>query len=285
VARGGSPTIRRRELGALLRTLRTDHGLTAEEVTERLLFSPTKLSRIETGQSGATARDIRDLADLYDVTDPAERENLMTLAREGKQRGWWQHYALPYGSYVGLEAEAESIEIYMSGVVPGLLQTEEYAGAMLRAGEPPKLSPQERSQRIQARLDRQAHFAERQGERQRFHAVLDEAVLRRAVGGRHVMKAQMQRLAESAEQENVTVQVIPFEVGAHPAMDSNFCILNFEQPLVSDIVYVEGLVGNVYLEKPADIDRYRQIFSRLRTIALNPAESVSFITEISASYT
>lgn len=284
--RGGSPTIRRRELGALLRTLRTDRGLTAEEVTERLLFSPTKLSRIETGQSGASARDIRDLCNLYEVTDPTERENLMTLAREGKQRGWWQHYALPYGSYVGLEAEAESIKIYMSGVVPGLLQTEEYAGAMLRAGEPPQLSPQERRQRIQARLDRQAHFAEGEGGRQQqCHAVLDEAVLRRLVGGRQVMAAQLQRLAESAGQENVTVQVIPFDVGAHPAMDSNFCILNFEQSLVSDIVYVEGLVGNIYLERPADIERYRQIFSRLRTIALNPTDSISFITSISASYT
>jgi transcriptional regulator with XRE-family HTH domain len=136
VARGGSPTIRRRELGALLRALRTEHGLTAEEVTARLLFSPTKLSRIETGQSGASARDIRDLCQLYNVTDPRELENLMTLAREGKQRGWWQDYAILYGTYVGLEAEASSIDIYQSGVVPGLLQTEEYVRAMLKTQVP-----------------------------------------------------------------------------------------------------------------------------------------------------
>jgi transcriptional regulator with XRE-family HTH domain len=137
VARGGSPTIRRRELGALLRTLRADHELTAEEVTTRLLFSPTKLSRIETGQSGASPRDIRDLCDIYQVTDPGERERLMALAREGKQRGWWQDYDLPYATYVGLETEAVSIDAYQSGGVPGLLQTEEYARAMLRAEVPP----------------------------------------------------------------------------------------------------------------------------------------------------
>jgi transcriptional regulator with XRE-family HTH domain len=282
VPRGDSPTVRRRELGTLLRTLRADRGLTAEEVTERLLFSPTKLSRIETGQSGATARDIRDLCDLYQVADPAERENLMTLAREGKQRGWWQHYDLPYGTYVGLEAEAESISIYMSGVVPGLLQTEEYARAMLRVEVPP-FSPETMRQRSQARLDRQTRFA-RGGRQLQYHAVLDEAVLRRTVGGRQVMAAQLRRLAESAEQENITVQVIPFEAGAHPAMDSNFCILNFEQPLVSDVVYVEGLIGNVYLEKPTDIDRYRKIFSWLNSIALSPPDSVSLISNISAKY-
>ena len=283
MARGGSPTVRRRELGTLLRTLRTDRGLTGEEVTERLLFSPTKLSRIETGQSGASARDIRDLCDLYEVTD-AERENLMTLAREGKQRGWWQHYDLPYGTYVGLEAEAESIHTYMSGVVPGLLQTEEYARAMLRAEVQP-FSPETLRQRSQARLDRQAHFAEGvDGRQQEYHGVLDEAALRRAVGGRRVMAAQLRRLAEWATRDNVTVQVIPFETGAHPAMESNFSILNFEQPFVSGIVYVEGLVGNIYLERQADLERYRQIFSRLRSIALSPSDSISFITKASTSY-
>jgi transcriptional regulator with XRE-family HTH domain len=112
---GGSPTVRRRELGALLRTLRADRGLSAEEVTERLLFSPTKLSRIETGHSGASQRDIRDLCELYGVTDPDERARLMNLAQEGKQRGWWQDFDLPYATFVGLEAEAAAISVYQSG--------------------------------------------------------------------------------------------------------------------------------------------------------------------------
>jgi len=272
---GGSPTIRRRELGALLRALRADHELTAEEVTARLLFSPTKLSRIETGQSGASPRDIRDLCDLYQVTDPAERERLMALAREGKQRGWWQDYDLPYATYVGLEAEAISISVYQSGAVPGLLQTEEYARAMLRAEVPP-FSPQELQQRIKARLTRQAHLVQSDGPR--YHAILDEAALHRQVGGRPVMRAQLRHIADSMQLPNVTVQVVSFEAGAHPAMESVFSILNFEQPLVPDIVYVEGLVGNIYLERPADLERYRRIFSHLSTIALNPAESISLLT-------
>jgi len=283
VTSGGSPTIRRRELGALLRKLRTDRGLTAEEVTASLLFSPTKLSRIETGQSGASARDIRDLCDLFDVTDPAERENLMTLAREGKQRGWWQHYALPYATYVGLEDEADSIDIYLSAVVPALLQTEEYARAMLQTEIPP-FSPQEVGLRVQARLTRQALLAQEERGLQ-YHAVLDEAALRRKVGGPSVMAAQLRRLAEAARQPNVTVQVIPFDIGAHPAMESDFCILTFEQPIVSDVVYIEGLVGNIYLEKPADIERYRRIFSHLQAIALNRSDSISLITKLSTSYT
>jgi transcriptional regulator with XRE-family HTH domain len=274
VTRGGSPTIRRRELGALLRALRTEHGLTAEEVTDRLLFSPTKLSRIETGQSGASARDIRDLCQLYDVTDPRELENLTTLAREGKQRGWWQDYALPYGTYVGLEAEASSIDVYQSGVVPGLLQT-----------EVPPFSPEEMQQRVQARLTRQDLLAPAEDGRLQYRAVLDEAALHRRVGGPLVMAAQLRRLAESAEQPNVRVQVIPFEAGAHPAMESDFNILTLDQPLVSDVVYVEGLIGNVYLERPPDVERYRQIFSRLRTIALNEPDSISLIKRLAASYT
>jgi transcriptional regulator with XRE-family HTH domain len=284
VTSGGSPTIRRRELGALLRKLRTDRGLTAEEVTARLLFSPTKLSRIETGQSGASARDIRDLCDLFDVTDPAERENLMTLAREGKQRGWWQEYTMVgYATYLGLETEANAIDIYLSTVVPGLLQTEEYARAMLDAEVPP-FSPQELGQRVQIRLTRQALLAQKESPLQ-YHAVLDEAALRRKVGGQRVMTDQLRRLAAAASQPNVTVQVIPFENGAHPAMESNFCILNFEQSLVSDLVYVEGLVGNVYLERSTDIERYRRIFSHLQAIALNPSDSISLIARLSTSFT
>ena len=281
MARGGSPTIRRRELGALLRTLRADHELTAEEVTTRLLFSPTKLSRIETGQSGASPRDIRDLCDIYQVTDPGERERLMALAREGKQRGWWQDYDLPYATYVGLETEAVSIDAYQSGGVPGLLQTEEYARAMLRAEVPP-FSSQKLEQLLDARLTRQAILVP--GDAPRYHAILDEAALHRQVGGPAVMSAQLQRIRESAQRPNVTVQIISFETGAHPAMESVFTILNFEQDLVSDIVYVEGLVGNIYLERPTDLERYRAIFSHLQTIALNPSDSISLLTGIATSY-
>ncbi len=278
---GGSPTVRRRELGALLRTLRADRGLSAEEVTERLLFSPTKLSRIETGHSGASQRDVRDLCELYGITEPAERARLMNLAREGKQRGWWQDFDLPYATFVGLEAEAASISVYQSGAVPGLLQTEDYARAMLQAQIPP-FAPQELRQRIDARLTRQALLTGR--DRPEYHAIVDEAVLHRQVGGPAVMRAQLQRISQPAQLPGVTLQVIPSEAGAHPAMESIFTILEFPTPLVSDIVYVEGLVGNIYLERPAELERYRLVFSHLRTIALTPADSNELIVKISASY-
>jgi transcriptional regulator with XRE-family HTH domain len=281
VTPAGSPTIRRRELGALLRTLRAGHALSAEEVTDRLFFSPTKLSRIETGQSGASQRDIRDLCDLYEVTDPAERERLMFLAREGKKRGWWQDYDLPYATFVGLEAEAASINVYHSETVPGLIQTEDYALAMLRVEVPP-FSEQELQQRVGARLTRQALLMQRDGPR--YHAILDEAVLHRRVGGPAVMRAQLQRISTSAQLPSVTLQIIPSEAGAHPAMESVFSILEFEMPLVSDIVYVEGLVGNIYLERLADLERYRRIFSHLRTIALSPSDSIDLVNKISTSY-
>jgi transcriptional regulator with XRE-family HTH domain len=277
VTRGASPTIRRRELGALLRKLRSDLGLSAEEVTARLMFSPTKLSRIETGQSGASPRDIRDLSDLYGVTDPEDRERLMTLAREGKRRGWWQDYDLPHATYVGLEAEAVSIDVYQSGAVPGLLQTEEYARAMLLAQVPP-FSTQELEQRVQARLTRQALLMQSEGPR--YHAILDEGALHRRVGGPIVMRAQLQRIIESARLQNVAIQVISSEAGAHPAMESTFAILSFEQPLISDTVYIEGLVGNIYLERPADLERYRKVFSYLQTIALKPVDSGALIKQI-----
>lgn len=281
MARRLSPTIRRRELGALLRKLRADRGLNAEEVTARLLFSPTKLSRIETGQSGASPRDIRDLCNLYGVTDQAEREQLMTLAREGKQRGWWQDFDLPYATFVGMEAEAVAISRYHSGTVPGLLQTEDYARAMLDAQVPP-FSRQELEQRLSARLTRQGLLV--QNDAPQFHAIVDQAALHRQVGGPAVMRTQLERIEQSARLPNATVQVIAFEAGAHPAMESNFSILSFGQTLVSDTVYVEGLVGNIYLERPQDIERYKRVFAHLRTIALSHADSVALIARIGAAY-
>ncbi len=279
--RGPSPTVRRRELGVLLRQLRTERGLSVEDVSARLLFSATKLSRIETGHTSASPRDIRDLCDLYSVTDPAEREHLMVLAREGKQRAWWQSYGLPYATYVGLEAEAISIRVYQSCVVPGLLQTEDYARAMLWSTVPP-LSTHELEQRLQARLRRQALLT--QSAAPQYHAILDEAALHRRVGGPAVMRAQLERLNESAQLPNVTVQVISNDTGAHPAMESVFCILEFGRHLVSDVVYVEGLVGNLYLERAADLERYHAVFDHLLTIASNPQDSAALIADIIARF-
>jgi transcriptional regulator with XRE-family HTH domain len=269
-----SPTVRRRELGALLRKLRTESGLTVEQAAERLLFSMSKLSRIETGHGAATSRDIRDLCDLYDVTDGSERDHLMALAREGKQAGWWQSYDLDYfATYVGLEAEAVGIDYYQTAIVPGLLQTPDYARAMHEAGVP-AFSPERIDELVEVRLVRQRRLV--QEPPVRLDVVLDEAVLHRVVGGPAVMSAQLDRLIVSSHQPNVTVQVIPYGVGAHPAMDSTFNILELASPVTS-VVYVEGLVGWIYVERPPDIQRYQQVFEHLREIALSPKETIQLM--------
>jgi len=272
----GSPTVRRRELGTLLRRLREGNGLSVKRVTEHLLCSPSKISRIETGQRGATLRDVRDLCDLYGVTDPDERDRLMTLAREGKQQGWWQSYDLPYSMYVGFESEAVSIRDYDSAVVPGLLQTADYARAMFKSPLPepglPEITDEVIDQRVAARLRRQ-DLLTKKDHKLDFRAILDEAVLHRLVGSARVMHKQLMHLADAAALSNVTVQIIPYSAGAHPALDSTFNILTFAGA-VPKIVYVEGLVGGMYVERPVDVDRYERVFERLSEMALSPGDSV-----------
>jgi transcriptional regulator with XRE-family HTH domain len=275
-----SPTVRRRELGAVLRTLRTEQGLTVEQVAERLLCSSSKVSRMETGHRGATLRDVRDLCDLYGVTDPGERDRLMTLAREGKQQAWWQSYDLPYSTYVGLEAEARTIKDYDSAVVPGLLQTADYTRAR-HEGTMPRLDPAEIEQRVEVTKTRQLLLT--RDDPPRFWFVLDEAALHRVVGGSAVMKQQLEGLIEASKLPNVTVQVISYEIGVHPALDSVFTIVEFAGD-VPGVVYVEGLVGSIYLERPEDLDRYQQVFARLCTIALSPEDSVALMQKMRAAH-
>jgi transcriptional regulator with XRE-family HTH domain len=281
VASETNPTLRRRELGSLLRQLRTERRLSIDDVAERAMFSATKLSRLETGRVGASPRDIRDLCIVYGITDGAERERLMALAREGKQRAWWQQFGLPYATYVGLEAEATSIRDYNPDIVPGLLQVEGYARAIFESGDPP-LDPVTLEGRIEARIRRQALLTREDAPL--LYYVVDEGALRRAIGGPVVMRAQLARIIEAASLPMVTFQVIPFEVGAHPGLDSNFVILEIAGPRVNDVVYVEGAAGNIYLEHPTELERYRRIFSRLQSIALDSEGSVAMVTRIAAAY-
>ena len=271
-----SPTVRRRELGALLRRLRTEKGLTVEQAADRLLFSMSKLSRMETGHGVATPRDVRDLCDLYGVTDEAERDHMMQLAAEGKQQAWWQSYELNYATYVGLEAEAVAIGDFQSSVVPGLLQIADYARAGHEATMP-RLSPNRIDMQIKAKLTRQSLLT--RASPPLFTAILDEAVLHRVAGGPRVMTAQLAHLIEVARLPNVTIQVIPFTVGSHPGLESNFNILDMVPPTPS-VVFVEGLVGSVYLERPEDLKRYREVFERLQMMALSPKDSIDMIFEI-----
>ena len=274
--RSPTPTLRRRELGALLRARRQELGLTVEQVAERLLCSPSKVSRMETGQRGATQRDVRDLCTLYGIDDEVERERLMTLAKEGKQQAWWQPYDLPYATYVGLEAAAATIRDYDSGVVPGLLQTPDYTRAR-HVGYLPRLDAAEIERRVEVTMTRQRVFAAEHPPH--FWTILDEAVLHRVVGDPGIMRAQLDRLIEASSHPRITVQVIPYTVGVHPALDSIFTIVEFDGG-VPGVVYVEGLVGSIYLERPEDLDRYLHVFDRLSTIALSPEDSVALIQKV-----
>jgi len=277
----GSPTVRRRELGAVLRAMRTERDMTVEQVAAVLMCSPSKVSRMETGHRVATARDVRDLCDLYEIADPDERARIARLAAEGKQQGWWRSYELDnFATYVGLEEAATATKNFQSTTVPGLLQTADYARAMhaTAVGEFP---PERIEQFIQARLKRQESLTK--DSPLRLWTILDEPVLHRRVGGFHVMRDQLRRMVDAAQMPNVTIQVIPFSAGAHPAMESSFDILEFGDPMPS-LVYVEGLIGNMYLERTQDLQRYEQVFARLSNIALSPQESIELITEAAVQY-
>lgn len=276
-----SPTVRRRELGDLLRKLRTEKGLTVEQAAGQLMFSMSKLSRMETGHGVATRRDIRDLCALYEVTDEAERKRMMNLAVEGRQAGWWQSYDLnQFADYVGLEADAVSVKNYQSILIPGLLQTPDYARAVNEAVIP-QPDPERLEEQTEVRLRRQDRLT--QDPPLRFGVILDEAALHRVIGGPAVMEAQLRHLAEMSRLPNVTLQVIPFSAGAHPAMDSTFNVLEFADA-VPGVVYVEGLVGWVYMKRSRDVERYARVFERLCHVALPPRESVELIKKAAARH-
>jgi transcriptional regulator with XRE-family HTH domain len=283
VASESNPTLRRRELGFLLRQLRTERRLGIEQVAERAMMSATKLSRLETGRVGASPRDIRDLCLVYEIADAGERERLMTLAREGKQRAWWQQFDLPYATYVGLETEAATISDYNTDIVPGPLQTEAYARAILEAGDPP-LDQAAIDLRTEARMRRQTLLTRDDAPLSRYNVIVDEGALRRPVGGAAVMRAQLARIIDVAGLPKVIFQVIPLSVGAHPGLQSNFVILEFNKPQVNDVVYVEGAVGNIYLESAADLMRYKRILSRLQSIALDQEGSVALTSRIAKTF-
>jgi transcriptional regulator with XRE-family HTH domain len=275
-----SPTLRRRELGALLRARRLELGLTVEQVAEHLLCSPSKVSRMETGQRGATPRDVRDLCALYGIADVEESKRLMTLAIEGKQQGWWESYGLPPLLHVALEHDAASIKIFNSAMVPVLLQTADYARAIHEASVP-QLSPGEIEQRIREQTNRQQVLT--RGTPPRMEIVIDESVMHRKVGSAPVMKAQLRRIVELCQQPNITLQIMPFEGGAHPALESDFVILELEGH-VPGVVYVEGLIGQIYLEREHDIQRYLQVFGRLRNMASSVNDSIDIVTKSCEAY-
>jgi transcriptional regulator with XRE-family HTH domain len=276
-----SPTLRRRELGARLRELRLEQGLTVDQVAELLLCSPSKVSRMETGQRGATPRDIRDLCGIYGVMQETQVASMMELSKEGKQQGWWQSYDLDFATYVDLEQAASWLCYYQSSIVPGLLQTPEYARAMHQGSLPAEFTQERADALIEVRLRRQLVLT--RDPPLRLEAIIDEAVLHRVVGGPEVMGAQLRHLVEAGNMPNVTLRAIPYGVGAHPAMDNMFNILEFGD-VAPRVVYVEGLMGLLFIEKERDVARYEQVLEHLREIALDPKETIDLISKIGAQY-
>ncbi|MFE9424611.1 helix-turn-helix domain-containing protein [Kitasatospora sp. NPDC006697] len=278
-----NPTVRRRRLGAELRRLREQKGMTAEQVAERLMVSQSKISRLENGRRSISPRDVRDLCDVYDVKDDKMRNSLMEMAKESKQRGWWNDFGdIPYSVYIGLETEAYSIRSYESSFVPGLLQTREYAEASVM-GVQPDTDQESMNRRVEVRLKRQDRIS---GEEQlsSFWAVIDEAVLAREVGGRAVMASQLRKLLEVGERANVNIQVVSFTHGAHPGMTGTFSLLEFPESADSTVVYFEGVTSDLYLEKDQDVRRYTGLYDHLRAAALSVAESRSLITTYAEEY-
>ena len=279
---GSSPTVRQRELGKRLRDLRNRDGLTVEDVASKLLCSATKISRLETGARRPSLRDVRDLCELYQV-DASISEELMSLARAAREQGWWTQYEdLKLDPYLGLEQAATAITSYTMYYIPALLQTEEYTQAIIKAIAP-KMSLDIHQQRVEVRLRRQQRLEEQ--DRPRYRVLLDEAVLRRPVGGAAVMAAQLDKVIDAERRGRVVVQVVPFDAGAHAAQDSNFILFEFEENTnQSSVVFVEGLTGNQYFEKAREIERYREAVDYLRDAALSPPRSIQLIAEIKNTY-
>ena len=268
----GSPTVRRRELGLLLRSLRTASGMSSQQVADWLGVSRWKVSRLETGQRGASQADIARLCDLFRV-DEEQRSRLIDLAAEGKGRTWWSR-RLPYADYVGLEAAADSISDYGLAVVPGLLQTSDYARALVRAGGP-RLTPDIVEQRVETRMDRQRLLYS--PEPPAFTAVLDESVLHRVVESPVVMLAQLGKLLEMSRLPNVSIRVVPFDAGEVPAGVNKFVILRFVKSDIADFVHIENLADHRDLAAPNDVDTYIAIFHKLLDLSADPDASMAMI--------
>ncbi|MCC3771397.1 helix-turn-helix transcriptional regulator [Streptomyces sp. UNOC14_S4] len=274
-----NPTVRRRRLGQELRKLRELKGMTAEEVAERLLVSQSKISRLENGRRSISQRDVRDLCGVYGVEDHRIVDSLMQMAKESRQQGWWHAFGdIPYSVYIGLETDAASLRAYEASLVPGLLQTPNYASAAIE-GSWPEATAAEIERRVQVRMRRQERITDPDNPL-RLWAVIDESALRRIVGNRGIMQEQMRKLIEFSLEPHITVQVLPYDVGAHPGMYGKFCILEFNDPQDASTVYLEGITSDLYLEKPNDVQTYSVMYEHLRMQALNAEHSRQFIERV-----
>ncbi|WP_443056576.1 helix-turn-helix domain-containing protein [Streptomyces sp. MUM 178J] len=271
---GGGSVVRRILLGSQLRRLRETRGITREAAGYSIRASESKISRMELGRVSFKARDVEDLLTLYGVSDDTERQALLGLAKEANVAGWWHSFSdvLPgwFQTYIGLEGAASLIRIYEVQFVHGLLQTESYAHAVVARGMPGAPAA-EIERRVALRLERQKALVSERAPH--FHAVLDEAALRRPYGDRAVMQAQLKHLIEISEQPNITLQVMPFSFGGHAGESGAFTMLRFPESDLSDLVYLEQLTSALYLDKREDVAQYERVMERLQQDSPDPAGS------------
>jgi transcriptional regulator with XRE-family HTH domain len=280
--RAGGPTVQRLVLGSQLHQLRESRGITAEQAAEAIRGSHSKISRMEHGRVGFKERDVADLLTLYGVTDGEERAALLNLARQANTPGWWHAYSdiLPtwLEPYVGLEAAASVIRTYQIQLVPGLLQTEGYARALIQQGS--AATEEQVARRIELRVSRQAILSAPNPPQ--LWVVVDEGALRRPVGGREVVRDQLKHLIEITDHPAVTLQILPFTIGPHSAMGGPFTILRFAEPDLHDVVYIEQLTSALYLEKPTEVDSYLEVMEQLCLQAEPVSNTVKILNQILA---
>ncbi|MFS2293719.1 MAG: helix-turn-helix domain-containing protein [Actinomadura sp.] len=278
---GSGSTVRRILLGSQLRRLREQKGVTRQEAGYVIRASESKISRLELGRVSFKERDVDDLLTLYGVTNKTEREALLQLAREANTPGWWHRYSdvLPgwFQTYVGLEESAALIRTYELQFVPGLLQSEGYARAVIRLGNA-GATEHEIEQRVALRMQRQERLTG--PEAPRLWAVVDEGALKRPIGGPEVMRGQFEHLIEMSKLPNVTIQIMPFRFGGHAAEGGAFTILRFPEQDLPDVVYVENLTGAMYLDKRDDVDTYLQAMERLCVDSATPERTVELLGDL-----
>jgi transcriptional regulator with XRE-family HTH domain len=274
------PTVRRRRLGTELRKLRESNGFKLEEVAAQLDVAPSTLSRIETGKAPTKSAYLNQMLEMYGVSDSEQRQVLVDMAREGHRKGWWAAYddVLPSGFdiYVGLEAETATIRGYETSVVHGLLQIPDYARAVLREMFP-RHAAEQIDRLVDLRIERQRRLDS--DPPLELWAILDEAVIRRPVGGAKVMRAQLEHLLTMAERPGLTVQILPFACGAHAGHGGPFTILEFPNRSDSEVAYFESVAGYIYLEKDREVRLRAEAFDRLRAAALAPGTSAEMIAD------
>jgi transcriptional regulator with XRE-family HTH domain len=271
-------TVRQRRLGAELRRLRDSSTVSTEQVAERLDCHISKISRIELGQSPIRRLDLEAMLDLYGLVDPARRAALMKLARSARTKGWWQSYTdvIPpaYADFIGLEADALRMDSFQTMLVPGLLQTPDYARAVITEAWETE-GPEQVERLVEVRALRQQLLT--RDEPFELKAVICESVLQQRIGSTEIMRAQLERLIEVGRRPNVTLQVLPHAAGAHPGLNGPFTVLGFAEGGDPDVVLAENLTSSLYFEDTRELARYQWAFNRLMATAASPRTSVTLL--------